>query len=374
MSRRDLLAIALALVAVSLGGCANPDAGTRNGAEATSPASPGEPPAPAPTPPRRRRTGRGARDSRRRRSRRSRRATSTGTTGRSAQTQRALAASAVGSARAAELQAAASSRRDATISAAKISNSGAVLSVSPGAGRSGRLGDRDPRAHLRQRGLRRAAVLRSRHPRACRAGRSGLRGERMAAAELSASDPAASRPIGLMRSIGRCYTGLWAMTLLTSGAVALLAPAPARSVIPLSLHGAPPASPSRAGALFAHNLPVAAWPLGLPILGVHTRALTRRLADGMLLASAAGEHAACRARPGRLRLGARGLRSPAADRVGLPRRRLRQLARPAKEFGDEWLETRLAGRNRRAHRSRGRDRDLRSAPTAGEPIGRHGKR
>ncbi len=119
---------AVALACASLLGCSNPDAGSR--ISAATPGSPGEPPAPAapaagaqhpagvsPTPP-------GALlafadayvnwDYRT-----------------LAAVQRSLAARAVGAARAAEQQAAASSGADRTIRAARIVNSGSVLSIAP---------------------------------------------------------------------------------------------------------------------------------------------------------------------------------------------------------------------------------------------------
>ncbi len=130
MSPRRPIAASLMLAALALGGCANPDAGRRAAGEPGSPASPGEPRAPAPT------------------------AASTDAPGSLrgtpqaallafatryvnwgyrtlSQTQRSLAASAVGSARSAELQAAASSVGDPTITAGRIRNSGSVLSISP---------------------------------------------------------------------------------------------------------------------------------------------------------------------------------------------------------------------------------------------------
>jgi hypothetical protein len=135
VSRHAWIFTAIALGA-SLAGCANPDAATRVGVQAPSPASPGEPAPPTPTPPSAdapvgvRGTPQAALaafaglyvnwDYRTLTSR-----------------QRELAGMSVGSARAAELQATASSRDDTTIAAAHIANSGTVLSISPEQGGAG---------------------------------------------------------------------------------------------------------------------------------------------------------------------------------------------------------------------------------------------
>ncbi|HEX3510653.1 MAG TPA: hypothetical protein VHT27_06080 [Solirubrobacteraceae bacterium] len=109
----------------------------------------------------------------------------------------------------------------------------------------------------------------------------------MAATELSRAATRARPSLRLARAIGLCYLGLWALTVLGAASAAVIAPAGARSALALDLRGAPPASLDRVLSLAAHNLPLAAWPLGLGILGADSRAPTRRLADWVVLASAA---------------------------------------------------------------------------------------
>lgn len=132
MRRAALNPLTAVLVALALGGCANPDAPhpalatTGDGA----PGNPGEPPAPAPRTPASQRPIRvqpsaaAALDAfaelyvnwdyRTLQSR-----------------QRALAASSVGAARTGELQAAAASAGDRTLTAGRIANGGSVLSIAP---------------------------------------------------------------------------------------------------------------------------------------------------------------------------------------------------------------------------------------------------
>jgi len=130
MRGRSRIVAALMLLGALLGGCANPDAGTRPAAETASPGGPGEPRAPAPTP-----TSADAPRGVRSTPQAALLAFATPyinwdyrTLG---ATQRSLAAIAVGGAHAAELQAAASSAGDPTITAGQIHNSGVVLSISP---------------------------------------------------------------------------------------------------------------------------------------------------------------------------------------------------------------------------------------------------
>ena len=110
---------ALALAALALGGCSNPDAPARPPAcrKGGALAGPGEPGAPPPPPPRAHRRERRSRAPRRR-SASSRCSTSTGDT-RPRRRQQTLAAISVGAARTAELQAAASSAADRTIRRAR---------------------------------------------------------------------------------------------------------------------------------------------------------------------------------------------------------------------------------------------------------------
>lgn len=129
--------VTLALLAFALAGCQNPDAPTSAGTQEGLAGSPGEPQPPAPTPPSAyvpvgvRSTPQSALlafaalyvnwDYRTLAAR-----------------QRMLAAMSLGAARAAELQAAASSAGDQTLQAARIRNSGVVLGLAPDRSARGR--------------------------------------------------------------------------------------------------------------------------------------------------------------------------------------------------------------------------------------------
>jgi hypothetical protein len=131
------LALALA-AALVLGGCANPDARSagRTGASEAGPSSPGEPSAPPPPPSS---------------SYATQHLSATPTAALAAfaslyvnwtyrdlaRRQRALASMSVGAARAAELQAAATSASDSTLARARIANQGTTVSIAPDRGRDG---------------------------------------------------------------------------------------------------------------------------------------------------------------------------------------------------------------------------------------------
>jgi hypothetical protein len=134
---RRLIPVCLALAAVALAGCTNPDApSTVNSTESSSPQNPGEPTAPPPPSPSTQTPA-------------NVQATPTKALAAFAQLyvnwsyhtlstdQRTLAAISVGAARLSERQAAASSQDDTTIAAGHIWNSGQVISISPDLTRAG---------------------------------------------------------------------------------------------------------------------------------------------------------------------------------------------------------------------------------------------
>jgi hypothetical protein len=106
----------------------------------------------------------------------------------------------------------------------------------------------------------------------------------MAAPGLS-RQRAGDRGPALARAWLSAYLWLWALTLAGAGLAALVAPAPAREVLHLTLAGrrAPPASLGRTLELLAHNLPIAAWPLLLSRLRTHEHAGARALADATVV-------------------------------------------------------------------------------------------
>jgi hypothetical protein len=85
-----------------------------------------------------------------------------------------------------------------------------------------------------------------------------------------------------------CYLGLWAVTAAAALVCAFAFGAAVRALLGLELSGraAPSASGREVLALFAHNAPIAAWPLLLAFLVDPSRARPRRLADALVLASA----------------------------------------------------------------------------------------
>jgi hypothetical protein len=115
----------------------------------------------------------------------------------------------------------------------------------------------------------------------------------MASAKLSAlperSIEARPRAGGLPRACVRAYTAIWAQTLGLAAAVALSGAAlgaPTRQLLALRLsaEATPAPSVARVIELFAHNLPIAAWPLLLGAAGARQHPLARRVADTAVLA------------------------------------------------------------------------------------------
>jgi hypothetical protein len=93
----------------------------------------------------------------------------------------------------------------------------------------------------------------------------------------------------LRRTWLAAYATTWTLTL-SAGALVAFNPAqlrgPVRDVLGASLDPQrnPPPSGGRVLALLAHNLPLAAWPLLLGVVGAHQHPLTRRIADVFLAA------------------------------------------------------------------------------------------
>jgi len=109
----------------------------------------------------------------------------------------------------------------------------------------------------------------------------------MAATELSVTSSA--HPASPLRAWLYAYAAVWSATL-TAAAVVLLVGAPlsatTRGLLALSLHPGSTPTPTlrHMGALAAHNIPTAAWPLLLPIVGAARRGWSRITADTLLAA------------------------------------------------------------------------------------------
>ena len=85
------------------------------------------------------------------------------------------------------------------------------------------------------------------------------------------------------------YAGVWVATLAPAAVVALVGrplAQPARRLLGLALSAQrnPPPHVGHVLALAAHNIPIAAWPLLLGVLGAHRYRLATHVADGVLLA------------------------------------------------------------------------------------------
>jgi hypothetical protein len=98
-----------------------------------------------------------------------------------------------------------------------------------------------------------------------------------------------SLPVGLTRMWLRAYAGVWLATLAPTALVVLVGrplALPARRLLGLTLSAQrnPPPHIGHVLALAAHNIPIAAWPLLLGVLGAHRHRLARHVADGVLLA------------------------------------------------------------------------------------------
>jgi hypothetical protein len=112
----------------------------------------------------------------------------------------------------------------------------------------------------------------------------------MATAELSQTAPR-QLPSELREMWLRAYGAIWLATLGGGSIVALggRLNAPARHLLGLRLRADQTPTP-RLGhvvALAAHNMPIAAWPLLLGVVGAHRHDLGRRAADAVLAGSIA---------------------------------------------------------------------------------------
>jgi hypothetical protein len=114
----------------------------------------------------------------------------------------------------------------------------------------------------------------------------------MAATELTWWRRRAARrwlPVGLARMWLHAYAAVWAATLTAAAIIALVGQplaALVRRVLGLALSAQrnPPPHVGHVLALAAHNIPIAAWPLLLGVLGAHRHRLATHVADGVLLA------------------------------------------------------------------------------------------
>ncbi len=114
----------------------------------------------------------------------------------------------------------------------------------------------------------------------------------MAAQELSTPSRRTERrwlPAGLGVAWRNAYAVVWIATLVPAALVGLVgAPLvhPVRHVLELTLTAQRNPPPGIRHILFfeAHNLPIAAWPLLLGVIGAHRAPLAKRFADGLLTA------------------------------------------------------------------------------------------
>jgi hypothetical protein len=113
----------------------------------------------------------------------------------------------------------------------------------------------------------------------------------MAAPELTATTAAVrpSRSPGLVRASLAAYVAIWSATLAPAIVVALagrMLARTARDVLGLRLAAGanPPPDAHRLLELAAHNLPIAAWPLLLGVVGAHRHRFATKLADGLVVA------------------------------------------------------------------------------------------
>jgi hypothetical protein len=85
------------------------------------------------------------------------------------------------------------------------------------------------------------------------------------------------------------YAAVWIATLVPAGVIALAGRTlalPVRHLLGLALTAQrnPPPHIGHVLALAAHNIPIAAWPLLLGLIGAHRHRLATHVADGVLLA------------------------------------------------------------------------------------------
>lgn len=111
----------------------------------------------------------------------------------------------------------------------------------------------------------------------------------MATAELTVTPAARTPPGDLLRASLTAYAAIWVATL-TSAVVVALSGASARALVrhSVGLHLnpglSPPPSVARVLMLMAHNIPIAAWPLLLGVMGAHRHRHARRFADVLVVA------------------------------------------------------------------------------------------
>lgn len=111
----------------------------------------------------------------------------------------------------------------------------------------------------------------------------------MAAAELKPTARRLPALDQLRRVWRRAYAEVWLVTLGSAGLVAISGAglkSGVRQLLGLRLAPAsnPPPNIEHVLALAAHNVPIAAWPLLLGVVGAHKHRLGRRLAEAALLA------------------------------------------------------------------------------------------
>jgi hypothetical protein len=96
-------------------------------------------------------------------------------------------------------------------------------------------------------------------------------------------------PAGLPAAWLTSYVAIWIATLSVPVLVALCGQSlahPARQMLALRLEpqSNPPPYLGHVLALAAHNIPIAAWPLLLGVMGAHRHRLARQIADAVLVA------------------------------------------------------------------------------------------
>jgi hypothetical protein len=111
----------------------------------------------------------------------------------------------------------------------------------------------------------------------------------MAATELSPASPRRWLPAWIARAWLRAYTAICVATVLFAALVAVGGPGltePVRRLLgaQLSPRDNPPPSLTHILALAAHNIPIAAWPLLLGVIGADRHRLARQLADTLVVA------------------------------------------------------------------------------------------
>ena len=114
----------------------------------------------------------------------------------------------------------------------------------------------------------------------------------MATPELSSTPGRIGRrwlPAGLPAAWLYAYAAVWTATLTAAALVGLAGRAlalRARHLLALTLTAQhnPPPQVGHVLALAAHNVPIAAWPLLLGVMGAHRHRLATHVADGVLLA------------------------------------------------------------------------------------------